>query len=122
MSKPENVGQALFSGTDRRFAEAAKRMNASNPFLPERIDAERACLGAEFSEREAEWNTRPPTAEPNANTVRLTRRCAEIAERVRTAWPKDGRVAGEEVELYEALVGFWLYQTYASRFDAFILA
>ncbi len=112
----------LFDGADRRFAEAVRRINAANPFLPERIAAERAALGAEFQEQEADWNTRPPTPVSSPNNARLTEWCAGLAERVRSAWPRDGRVAHAEVELYEAIVGFWLYQTYAARFDAFILA
>lgn len=122
MSKPQKATAPLFNAADRHFAEATRRMNASNPFLPERIAAERAALGADFEEHEADWNTRPPTPASSPNNARLTERCAALAERVRAAWPKDGQVAREDVELYEAIVGFWLYQTYSGRFDAFILA
>jgi DNA-binding NtrC family response regulator len=31
-------------------------------------------------------------------------------------------VSRDEIALYDATVGYWLYQTYAARFDAFILA
>eukprot|EP01035_Chromulina_nebulosa_P067907 gene67907-93041_t len=122
MSKMSSATDSLFNAADRRFGEAARRMTASNPFLPERIAAERAALGADFQENEADWNTRRPTPTPSRNNTRLTERCAEITERARSLWPKDGRVAREDVELYEAMVGFWLYQTYAARFDAVILA
>jgi len=37
MTKPS----LLFSAADRRFAEAVHDITASNPFLPERIAAER---------------------------------------------------------------------------------
>lgn len=99
-----------------------RRVNACNPFLPERITAEREALGAAFEEREADWNTRPPTARATPNHAALTARCAEVADRMRAAWPKDGRVSREAAADYEAVVGYWLYQTYAARFDAFILA
>lgn len=122
MTKTTPNSGSVFSPADRRLAEAVRRMNGANPFLPERIAAERAALGGDFQECEADWNTRPPTATASPNNVRLTRRCAEVVERARAAWPKDGRVAREEAELYEAIVGYWLYQTYAVRFDAFILA
>jgi len=111
MSKTIKASGSVFKPGDRRLAEAVHRMNASNPFLPERIAAERAALGADFQEHEAEWNTRPPTATASPNNARLARRCAEVAERARAAWPKDGRVAREEAELYEAIVGYGLYQT-----------
>lgn len=112
----------LLSAEDRRFAEAVRDVTASNPFLPARIAAERAALGADFDERGADWNTRPPTAQMNHNHDVLTARCAGVIDRARTAWPKDGRVSRDDVTLYEIVVGYWLYQTYAPRFDAFILA
>jgi len=119
MSKSE---KSIFTASDRRFAEAARRMNASNPFLPERIVAEREALGAEFQEQQADWNTRPPTEIISDNNTRLIERCSEITTRARAAWPKDGAVSRAEVELYEPMAGFWLYQSYAVRFDAFILS
>ncbi len=122
MSKDSPAPTSLFNAAERSFGEAVRRMNASNPFLPERIAAERAALGADFLEQEAHWNTRPPAAQPNPNTVRLVQRCVELTGRARSVWPKDGRVAAGEIELYEALAGFWIYQTYANRFDALIVA
>jgi DNA-binding NtrC family response regulator len=112
----------LFSPIDRQFAEAVQRVNASNPFLPERIAAERAALGSAFEESGRDWNTRPPSLEMDPNHDALTARCAQVIERVRAAWPRDGRVSREDALNYEAVVGFWLYQSYAARFDAFILA
>jgi DNA-binding NtrC family response regulator len=112
----------LFNSVDRRFGDAVRQMTSSNPFLPERIAAERAALGAQFEERGADWNTRPPTAQLNRNHDRLITRCAEVIARARAAWPRDGRVEQDEARVYEAMVGYWLYQTYAARFDAFILA
>ncbi len=113
---------ALFSEADRHFAAAILRMNRSNPFLPERIEAERAALGPDFVERGADWNRRPPAGEPSANHRTLTTRCAAAVDRVRQAWPREGRVAADDAAAYEAMVGYWLYQSYAARFDAVILA
>ena len=61
-AKTSKAPGAVFSPADRRLAEAVHGMNGPNPFLPERIAAERAALGADFQEHEAEWNMRPPTA------------------------------------------------------------
>ncbi|MFT3783241.1 MAG: sigma 54-interacting transcriptional regulator [Nibricoccus sp.] len=106
---------------DRLFAEAVKRINASNPFLPERIAAEAAALGADFQAAGAEWNTRPPTTASHPNIIAIAARCANIVAQVRTRWPKEGRVAAADLALYEEVAGYWLYQTYAPRFDRVIL-
>jgi DNA-binding NtrC family response regulator len=111
-----------FTPPDRSFAAAVYRVNACNPFLPDRIAAERAALGPEFQERDADWNTRPPTARSSPNHAALTARCAEVIQRTRAGWPKSGRVPAGDLAHYEAVVGFWLYQTYAARFDALILS
>jgi DNA-binding NtrC family response regulator len=113
---------SLLTPGDRHFGEAVRQMTASNPFLPDRIRAERAALGPEFEERGADWNTRPPTAELNRNHDRLIARCDRVINRACAVWPKDGRIAREEAVVYEAMTGYWLYQTYAARFDALILA
>jgi DNA-binding NtrC family response regulator len=118
MSKSDS----LFSPAERSFADAVKRMTACNPFLPERIDAERAALGDAFEEHGADWNMRPPTAQTNRNHDVLAERCSEVVDRVRAVWPKDGRVSRDDLARYEATVDYWIYQTYAARFDALILA
>lgn len=106
--------------SEREFAVAVMRMSAANPFLPERIAAERAALGADFEERDSDWNTRAPSPERYPNHAKLMQRCGDVADRLRANWPKTGRISPGEVELYEALVGLWLYQTYAGRFDTLI--
>jgi DNA-binding NtrC family response regulator len=113
---------AIFNPADLRFAEAVRKVNACNPFLPERIAAERAALGREFTERDSDWNTRPPTPGLARNPEALVTRCAEVIARVRAAWPKDGAITRDDAANYEAVVGYWLYQTYAARFDGLILA
>lgn len=95
-------------------------MAAANPFLPERIAAERQALGPEFEERGADWNTRPPTGETTRNHEALLRRCHEVLGRARAAWPRDGRVEAGDAAIYEAMAGFLLFQRFAPRFDAII--
>jgi DNA-binding NtrC family response regulator len=106
---------------ERELAIAVQRMSAANPFLPERIAAERSALGADFEEREKDWNTRAPSPVPSPNHAKLVQRCARVIDRLRANWPKSGPIPRAEVELYEALVSFWIYQTHAGRFDALIL-
>jgi len=116
------MARKLFELAEHEFAEAIGRVNAANPFLPERIAAERAALGSEFRDHEADWNTRPPSAEPNRNVAAITARCEAVIRRVRQCWKVEDAPDWEDRELYEEVVGYWLYQTYASRFDTVILA
>jgi len=113
----------LLTASERTFAEAIARVNAANPFLRERIDAERDALGAEFIASGAEWNTRPPEVEAShPNLLAIIRRCEQIIAQILARWPKDGRVTATDLSLYEEIAGYWLYQSYAPRFDRVILA
>lgn len=104
------------------FAEAVSRINAANPFLPERIDAERGALGNAFVEAGAAWNTRPPTAESHINVRAITTRCGNIISRALKEMPAGVKPSREDAVLYEEIAGYWLYQTYAVRFDRVILS
>jgi DNA-binding NtrC family response regulator len=113
----------LFNAADRAFAEAIARVNAANPFLPQRIEAERAALGPAFVEAGADWNKRPPATRPNPNIVACVARCASVLEHVRANKSREAaRVSAEEARLYDEVAGYWLYQSYAARFDRVILA
>ncbi len=112
---------ALFTAAERDFALKIAQINTCNPFLPERIGAERAALGNEFIEAGAEWNQLPPTAEAHGNHVRLTERVGALIEKVRVAWPSAGKVSKADATTYIELTVFWLYQMYSLRFDGIIL-
>lgn len=125
---------ALFaSEADRDFARSVARLNATNPFLPERIAAEREALGEAFQAAGAEWNKLPPQAKAHAHHEALVERCAAVMVALRrnlAGQPAGQGAAGrmqkrawrEEAELYAELAGFWLYQTHASRFDVLVRA
>ncbi len=112
----------VFERPDRVFAEAVARINAANPFLPERIAAEREALGGDFVEAGAAWNTRPPMAESHVNVRVITERCGVLITQAVKAKTAGAKLSREEAVLYEEIAGYWLYQTYAARFDRVILA
>jgi DNA-binding NtrC family response regulator len=113
----------LLTSSERTFAEAIARVNAANPFLRERIEAEHAALGAQFIDDGAAWNTRPPEIEAaHPNLLAIMRRCEQIIAQILARWPKDVRVVAADLALYEEIAGYWLYQSYAPRFDRVILA
>ena len=113
---------SLFTVAEREFSEAVARINATNPFLPERVECERAALGDEFVVPGSEWNKLPPAEREHPNHVRLTERAGTVIAQVRARWPRDGRVTKVEASVYEDLTAFWLYQTYSLRFDTVIRA
>src|SRR5690606_27409454 len=117
-----NVMASLYTEAEREFARKIARINTCNPFLPERIAAERTALGAEFIEAGADWNQLPPTSTPQRNHVLLTQRVTALLDKVLARWPRAGKVAPRDAELHAELAGFWLYQTYSLRFDGVILA
>jgi DNA-binding NtrC family response regulator len=113
----------VFTVRERAFAEAIARVNAANPFLPERIAAEREALSGDFVEAGAAWNTRPPSSESHVNVRLITERCGALLARVQKEAAGGGaKLAREEWALYEEVAGYWLYQTYSVRFDRVILA
>jgi DNA-binding NtrC family response regulator len=111
-----------FTSADRAFAHAVAGVNAANPFLPERIAAERRALGSDFVEAGADWNVHPPSATLIPNVQVLLARCEEIWRRVAAKWPAQATVAEAELALFEEVAGYWLYHSYAPRFDRLIEA
>ena len=62
---------AIFTDEERRFAEAARGLLRVNPFLPARLDLERAALGPEFVEEGADTSVHPLWEAQHPNSVRL---------------------------------------------------
>ena len=112
--------KTVLNDTDLSFAESIRRLNATNPFLPDRIACEREALGADFVEAEASWNTRPPAAELHPHHARLRQRCEIWLQQVSSRWPKTGKAPIDDKRLFTEVVGFWLYQRYAVKFDDLI--
>ncbi len=107
----------LFTPEERRFARAVERLNYCNPFLAERIDAEREALGAAFEERDAEWNRRSLLETRHPNLLRLWTKTGELVGRVAAKWPARGKIPAEDTRLYENLVFYKLFHDYCEDFD-----
>src|SRR5947208_2327042 len=61
-----------FMDTEQRAqAVAISRLGHSNPFLPERIENERAVLGAGFTSTDAIWTVRADREVQNPNVARI---------------------------------------------------
>jgi len=110
----------MLSNSQRQFAQTVADLAHANPFLPQRIELERAALGSEFDERYAGWNVqRGP--ENNPNQVRLLAR-AETAlrawhERLSTAQVK---LTPTDQTLYEDLLLCVAYHRMQGALDELI--
>jgi hypothetical protein len=105
----------LFSAQDRRFLDALSRVAYCNPFLPDRIELERAALGNEFQPEESVvWSRRNDVEESRPNVNRLATRASDVVNRARDA-VSAGRPADEaELLLYEDAALYVLYDQFRS--------
>ena len=79
-----NVPMAFISSLERAFLRAASRLAFCNPFLPERMEHERAALGAEFADDEPVWSFSVHEPERRRTNVwRIAARLEELCPRLR---------------------------------------
>ena len=97
---------SLFTAQERYLATVIDELIHCNPFLPKRIELERAALGAEFEDCNATWNAqggngrRPPTVSSIADCA--TRMLERV--RARRAVESGGSISDEDLRLYESVV------------------
>src|SRR5260370_34321151 len=100
---------AFLSASERAFLRAVSQLAYCNPFLPERIECERAALGAEFVEGERVWRLPGDQPErPRANVWRVVEKLEPLAEQLRARINADAREV--DLALYEDAVRHLLYQ------------
>ena len=114
---------ALFSKADRDFARAISDLGHCNPFLPERIDAERRALGAAYIARPNLISKHDELNDEHPNLIRAAARVRELLERLRPrvaplvqGWR--GGSPDEDFQLYENLVLFLLFHAHLRELDA----
>jgi hypothetical protein len=107
------------TGEERAFARDVARLVYANPFLPERIEAERAALGGEFVATGTLWHTRADVDE-SPNVVRLNEKTGAVLQALRERRTRAGPVAGEDFSLYEDLVLYLLFSRYQAAFYGLI--
>ncbi len=111
---------AIFTASERRFVEAVGRLAHCNPFLPERIEWERAALGDEFDAHLADWNVRPDDEFDHPNLARVLTRSETILERARgQIASKPGDIA-KDLPLYEDLLLTVIYHRHRQGLDEII--
>ena len=112
-----NSCMSLFSTTERRFLHATASLGYCNPFLPERIEWERAALGREYVEGEPIWSV--SVADPDADLPNILRVYEKLEGSIESL---HGRLAAasdlrpEDLAAYEDSVHSLLYQRYYREF------
>jgi len=107
---------SLLTPDDRSLAAAIGSLVYGNPFLPERIEAERAVLGRSHVAAKGVWS-RDVTREANPNLAAIAERAEALAAKTReriTMRTLSGRDDGD-LALYEDVVVYVLYDRYSER-------
>ncbi len=114
--------KSLMKPEECRFANSIARLSVCNHFLPERIDLEREALGSAFVEGPcAAWNVDLDSRGRSPNIQRLIEKTGAVVEALHQRLRHGGQLAREEVDGYEALVHFHLYQRYRSSLESLTL-
>jgi len=111
----------LFTEAESTLARAVGQLSAGNPFLPERLEAERAALGDAFDPAATLWHS-PNEPEPAPNVVRIAARATALADAARERLADGTRPRVEEVGLYEDLVLYALYERHQGALFAWFRA
>src|SRR3989441_270029 len=104
-------GVTFLAGGDRALAEAISRLAYCNPFLPERIECERAALGPAFVAGGTLWHA---TGEPDPmpNVAALGKLSEALAGRLAARLTEGVRPSAEDLQLYEDVVVYLLFSRY----------
>ena len=98
----------FMSAEERALASALSRLAYANPFLPERIEAERAALGPAFVHADRVWSVRADRTVQNPNVARLAERAPALAARLRERVAAGAAAAESDRVLYEDVVLYLL--------------
>src|SRR6185369_1706821 len=98
----------LFTAAQRHFAEAVANLCYCNPFLPERIELERAALGDAFDETSAVWSRQAILEHERPNVTQLNERTQQLVAQLRERLSGDEKPVRDEFKIYTELVEYWL--------------
>jgi hypothetical protein len=101
----------------RAFLQAVSQLAYANPFLPERVDFERAALGDAFIPGEPVWSQQVHDPEqPRANVWRIVERVEALAAQLQARLAQGAAAPEADLLLYEDAVLHLLYQRYYRHF------
>jgi transcriptional regulator with AAA-type ATPase domain len=101
---------ALLNDEERRFAQAVADVAYCNPFLPQRMEAERRALGDAYVPSPPVWSVQPDQADDRPNIALLAQRVQPLVDSLRQRL-LHSRAAPAQRDLiaYEDLVFYLLY-------------
>ena len=110
---------AFLSPVQRALLKAVSKLGYGNPFLPERVQSERAVLGGDFVEGEPVWSYRIDQPGPRANVWRIQERLEPVVEQLRARLGEGTEAGEQDLVLYEDAALQVLYtRYYRSFYDA----
>ena len=112
---------ALFTPAERIFAELVVLLLTTNPFLPARVDLERAILGAAYVEAGRVWNFRANVTAAHENVRRIGLRVRDLLDRLHQRFDAGVVVSDADRALYADFALYFLYDSYDVRFQPLIL-
>jgi transcriptional regulator of acetoin/glycerol metabolism len=107
----------LLKSSERRFLEAVAKLAYCNHFLPERMEHEKAALGADFLAGESVWST--AVGDPDlvrANVVRISEKLQPLVDDIRDRLTRTTDVSSQDLGIYEGCVHYLLYQRFRPQF------
>ncbi|HLK68271.1 MAG TPA: sigma 54-interacting transcriptional regulator [Bryobacteraceae bacterium] len=107
---------SFLSGTQRVFLRAVSQLGFCNPFLPERVEFEKAALGPDFVEGEPVWSYHVDQPGPRENHWRIQSRVEPLAEQLRERLQEGVESNEADLVLYEDTVLTLLYTRYYRDF------
>jgi hypothetical protein len=108
--------ERFMSDAEQRALRAFASLAHGNPFLPERVESERAALGRDFIQTSAVWHVDASLDGLNPNLPKLAERAEALAAALRRRLDSDARPTKEQLGLYEGLVYYLLFQRYEDHF------
>ena len=106
----------LFSKPQQTFCESIEKLCFGNPFLPERIQLEKAVLGKEFEPGDPPvWSLRIDLQKDRPNVIKINKKANDIAATARQRLIEGVQYSSLDIELYEKLI---LYLVYYRCYDA----
>ncbi len=113
-------GQRIIEPSKLPFVEAVAKLTYCNPFLDQRIELEKAALGADFQEREEPWNLNPTEYPNDPNVRKLIERVETTAEECRERLAETGTTSAQQFGLYQDLILFLVYYRFREDFNEIV--